>query len=923
MKKSFSVLISIVFLVLIAFLILVFAGSKIYTDILWFKSLGYLQSYLVMLLSNYGLRLAIGLVFTIFIFVNLYFTKKPFLNFANVRNDDNVESLFSGEENGFMKWLNNKRLTYTYLFGSIILGFLFSSISQDLWKMVLKYFNQTPFNTTDPIFGKDIAFYIFSLPFLSFIKEMGMVLVILTIIVVGIIYILASGINSIKDMGVKLSTRAKSHITILIAAFLFLKAWDYRLGMYDLLYSSQGLVFGAGFTDINANLIGLKVLFYIAIAIGILVLFSLFRKNYKTIIYGIGLWLIASLIFGTACPAFIQQFRVEPNEIQLEKEYINHNINMTLKAYGLNKIKTKDFNLKNDLNQDNFYENEEIISNIRLWDPRPLKSTYSQLQELRQYYDFENIDIDRYTLNGDYKQVMLSVREMSQEKLSGQAQTWINQTLKYTHGFGLAMSPVNKVTPQGMPEFYIKDIPPKVNTDIELNNSSIYYGEKTNNYVIGNTASKEFHYPKGDTNVYVSYDGDGGVEINSFLRKMIYAVRYSNLKFLLNSDIKNESRIMYYRNIKERVRKVAPFLKFDSDPYPVIHNGRIFWIQDAYTSSNRYPYSKPLSNSDNYIRNSIKIVIDAYNGDIKLYVIDESDPLAMTYKKIFPDLFVSGDEMPDNLRNHLRYPKDLFKIQANLYSTYHMQDPIVFYNKEDLWNIPNENFAGNTIQVEPYYIMSKLPGNNEEEFILMLPFTPASKNNMIAWMAARMDGENYGDLVVYNFPKDKLTYGPNQVESRIDQDSDISQLLTLWSQRGSRVIRGNLLVIPIQNSILYIEPIYLQAETSELPELKRVVVAYKDEIVMRTNLENALAEIFGIDVEEEKDIIGKEELSILPVNVKSLVERAIESYENAVKEQKSGNWAEYGKQLDELQRVLEKLEEASDKEINNNTDTNQ
>ncbi|MGM0410690.1 MAG: UPF0182 family protein, partial [Bacillota bacterium] len=565
MKKSFKVILSTVFIVLIAFLIFIFAGSKIYTDILWFQNLGFLQSYLVRLLSNYGLRLIIGIIFTVIIYINLHFTKKPFLNFAAISNnqDDNVESLFSANDNKFFDWINKKRINYIYIFASIVLGFLFSSISQDLWKIVLKYFNQAPFNITDPIFAKDLSFYVFSLPFLSFIKEMGMVLVILNVIVVGIIYILASGINGIKELGVKLSNRAKTHITILIAAFLFLKAWDYRLGMYDLLYSKRGLVFGAGYTDINANLVGLRILFFIALAIGILVLFSLFRKNYKSIIYGVGLWLIASLIFGSLYPAFIQQFRVEPNEIQLESKYISNNIDMTLKAYNLDQVDKRDFTLKNNLNEDNFYDNEEVISNIRLWDSRPLKSTYSQLQELRQYYEFANIDTDRYKVNGDYKQVMLSVRELNQNNLSSEAQTWINQTLKYTHGYGLAMSPVNSVSKQGLPDFYINDIPPKNNTDIELNNSAIYYGERTDNYVIGNTDSAEFHYPQGDNNVETSYEGSGGVKLNNILRKLVFTVRNSNLKFLLNTDINNESRIMYHRNINERVRKIAPFLEYD------------------------------------------------------------------------------------------------------------------------------------------------------------------------------------------------------------------------------------------------------------------------------------------------------------------------------------------------------------------------
>lgn len=889
---------------------------------LWFQNLGFLQSFLIMFFSNFGLRIILGIIFTTFIFINLIFTRKVFLNFISIRDQDNVESLFNTEENSFLNWLNKKRITYTYLFGSIILGFLFSSISQNIWKIVLKYFNQTPFNETDPLFGKDIGFYVFSLPFFNFLKEMGMVLVILTLIVVGLIYILASGINSLKDMGVKLSTRAKSHMTLLIIGFLFLKAWDYRLSMFDLLYSSRGVAFGASYTDVNANLIGLKILFVIAIAIGVLLLASLFRRNYKIILYGIGIWLIASFVLGNLYPAFVQNFRVEPNEIAMEREYINYNIDNTLKAYGLGDMTTKDFQVKNNLNKNTLDKRKETINNIRLWDSRPLQSTYDQLQELRQYYDFINIDVDRYKIDGEYRQVMLAAREMNQSKLSGQAQTWINQTLKYTHGFGVAMSPVSRVTEQGLPEFYIKDIPPKNNTDLELNNSSIYYGEKTDRYVIANTDSREFHYPKGSKNVYTTYDGHGGVQMGNFLRKGIYAIRYGSLKFLLNTDINEDSRIMYYRNIKERVRRVAPFLKFDDNPYLVIHKGRLFWIQDAYTTTNRYPYSQPTNNMGNYIRNSIKIVIDAYNGDMDLYVMDDNDPLAQTYKKIFPDLFVDGDKMPENIRKHIRYPEDLFQIQANLYSVYHMQDPTVFYNKEDLWNIPQENFAGNTIEVQPYYIISQLPEEDEPEFILMQPFTPATKNNMIAWMAARSDGEHYGELFTYKFPKDKLVYGPNQIESRIDQDSEISQLLTLWSQRGSRVIRGNLLVIPINNSILYIEPVYLQAETSELPELKRVIVSYKNNIVMKNTLGNAIKAIFGETPEGTQE--REEETNLadqlgLPSTINNLTQEAVDIYNQAIESQKEGNWSEYGSLLDQLQQILNKLNEVSNETTDGTT----
>ena len=865
-----------------------------------------------MFFSNFGLRVLIGLIFAIFVYVNLSFTKKLFTKYFEQDSikSENVETLFKGEGEGFLNWLNKKKLNWMYLILSLVLGFLFSSVSSELWKIVLKFFNQTPFGTTDPIFGRDLSFYVFSLPFYTFIKEMAMVLIVLTIIVIGVIYFIASGVSSFSEMKMKLSNRAKSHITVLLSAFLLLKAWDYRLAMYELLYSSRGVAFGASYTDINANLVGLRILFFIAIAVAIGLIISLFRKNYKLIAWGLGIWIVTSLIFGGLYPGFVQRFQVEPNEIEREREYINYNIEMTNNAYGLNDITTRNFQPQNGLTYSDLQENEEIISNIRLWDSRPLLSTYSQLQELRQYYDFQNIDVDRYTIDGKYRQVMLSARELNVDMLSGQAQTWINRKLKYTHGYGVAMNAVNRVTDQGLPEFFIRDIPPKVDGDIELNNSAIYYGEKTDEYVISNTDSTEFHYPQGDENVYIRYDGTGGVEMGNFLKKSIFALRYNDLKIMLNDGINADSRIMYHRNIKERVRKAVPFLQYDSDPYLVISQGRLFWIQDAYTTTDRYPYSEPISRGVNYIRNSVKVVIDAYNGDMDFYVVDDEDPIAKTYQKIFPEIFVDGEQMPEDLRKHIRYPQDLFQIQANLYSTYHMKDPVVFYNKEDLWNIPNENYAGNTIQMEPYYIMSSLPETEfaELEYLLMMPFTPANKNNMIAWMAARSDGDNYGELVLYEFPKDTLVYGPSQIESRIDQDSQISQLLSLWGQRGSRVIRGNLIVLPIDQSIMYIEPIYLQAEESELPELKRVVVGYGGDIVIDENLDGALAQLFGEKPPEQavpEEMQQQEEA--LPEDISGLASEAYQVYQEAQEALRQGNWQEYGEKIENLNNLLEEL----------------
>ncbi|ACL69826.1 UPF0182 family protein [Halothermothrix orenii] len=910
MTRSLKILVAIITLVIFVFLIIVFSGSKIYTDWLWFKNLGFTHTFLTMFFTNLWLRLLIGIIFTAFIFINLLFTRKPLMEFSKLKNDDNVESLFTGSGDNLINWVTKKRLNYTYFFGSVILGFLFSSISQDLWKVVLKYLNKTPFNTVDPIFNIDLGFYILSLPFFNFIREMGMVLVILTLIVIAIIYTIASGVRSLGEMKFKLSNRAKAHISILIVLFLFLKAWDYKLKMYNLLYSPRGVVFGASYTDIHANLLGLKILFWIVILIGVLLLINLFRKSYKIILWSLGIWILASFIFGSVYPGLVQRFEVEPNEVAKESKYIKYNIDMTLKAYGLDNITIEEFKLSNDLNQQIIENNRETIDNIRLWDNRPLLSTYRQLQELRPYYRFPKVDIDRYNINGQYRQVMLSPREVDQSRLSSRAQTWINKVLKFTHGYGLVMNPVNEVTEEGLPRFFIKDIPPKVNVDLRLDNPSIYYGELTNNYVIANNKSQEFHYPLGDKNIYTNYNGSGGVQLDSFFKKLVYALRFSNLKFLLADDITAESRIMYYRNIRDRVRRVAPFLSFDGDPYLVISQGRLFWIQDAYTTTNRYPYSQPVNryNNFNYIRNSVKIVIDAFNGSMDFYVINKNDPLAVTYQKIFPDLFKDGEEMPKDIRNHLRYPQDLFVIQSRIYSVYHMKDPMVFYNKEEQWTIPNENYAGTSITMDPYYIIMELPGKDVSEFILMLPFTPATKNNMIAWMAGRSDGDNYGELIVYRFPKDTLVYGPMQIESRIDQNTEISQLLTLWSQRGSRVIRGNLLVIPIDNSILYVEPLYLQAETSELPELKRVIVSYGDRVVMARTLDLALEGIFKgeLDLVDDGGITEPDE-EVIPGTLQELASRAFELYTLSQESLKEGNWSEYGRLLEELQEVLQQL----------------
>ncbi|PTV99303.1 hypothetical protein C8C76_11121 [Halanaerobium saccharolyticum] len=942
MSKTIKFFLSIFAIAAILLIIFISTGANIYTDWLWFKELNFEKTFTIMFLSNFILRLLIGVVFAAVIYLNLHFTKKPINKFINVQTDSKVENLFGEERNQIFEWLNKKRLNLIYLLASIVFGFLFSSISSESWKMVLKFLNKTEFNTVDPIFNNDISFYVFSLPFYSFLREMGMVVIVISLILVGAIYIIFTGIHSFSEISGKLSSRAKKHMSILVFVFLLFKAWDYRLQMYNILFSADGVVFGAGYTDVNANLLGYRVLFVTVIFVALAVLYSLFKNNYKPLVWGIGAWVLLSIIFTGVYPAFVQQYSVEPNEINREEEFIENNIQMTLKAYGLDDVETDDFVLSDDdLTYDELMEYETVVDNIRLWDYRPLQDTYNQLQALRQYYTFEDIDIDRYQLGDDYTQVMLGARELDQNALASQAQTWVNKTLKYTHGLGVTMSPGGQVRANGQPEFLIQDIPPKVNNEnINLDNSSIYYGEKTDNYVIVNTDETEFHYPMGSENVFTEYEGTGGVEISNILRKSIFALRFNTMKILLSDDINDQSQIMYTRNIHQRVRKAAPFLQYDNDPYIINAEGRLFWIYDAYTTTGLYPYSQPYNGRENYVRNSIKVVVDAYNGTLDYYIVDQEDPIAQTYAKIFDDLFKPGAEMPDSIREHLRYPQDLFKIQTQIYKNYHMEDPVVYYNREDVWEIPQENYQGSTVPVEPYYIMNQLPGEDKAEFILMSPFTPSNRDNMVAWMAARNDGEHYGELFTYRFPKDQLVYGPNQIESRIDQESEISQLLTLWSQRGSDVIRGNLLVIPVNNSVLYVEPIFLQAEGGGIPELRRVIVSYKNQIIMRENLEDALRAMLeegeglavpeedveelqeetGLDVEETAGVEDEasdvqpdqsqqdtDKTDLMPTSSAELITEANDLYQQAQQALQDGNFAEYGELIEELGEILNQL----------------
>ncbi len=898
---------------LVVLLLLARWGANIYVDWLWFNSLGYTQIFTTILLSEIGLRFLVGVAAFIFIFVNLMLTRKAVLQRLNSRQFLESDDVITIYESPLNKFLTPRLLTTLYLGAGLLLGLFASTAVTGDWVILQKFLHQTSFGYQDPIFNNDIGKYMFELPFQQFIYRLLTLFLVMAALAVAIVYFITetSGQGLAKVFN---SLSARLHLSFLAALFFLVRAWGYRLEQYMLLYSPNGVAAGPGYTDINARLLAFKILMFIALVIAVIILVNLFLRRFKLIVYGIGALLLASILLGGVYPSAIQNLVVKPNELNRETPYIENSIEFTRLAYNLNNVNIESFPAGKRLTAGDIEQNRELINNIRLWDWRPLTETYTQLQAIRPYYALKNVDIDRYMINGEYRQVMLSAREMVQSQIS-ENQTWINQRLKYTHGYGITMNPVNRMTSEGQPEFFIKNIPPVSSVDVEVTRPEIYFGEMTNDYVIVNTNTVEFDYPiGGNENAHTMYEGEDGVNIGGLFRKVVFALVMADYKMLLANDLNRDSQILFYRNIKERVPKLAPFLKYDSDPYMVVaKDGSMHWMWDAYTVSDMFPYSEPFSGRNNYIRNSVKVVVNAYSGVVDFYIVDNTDPVIATYEKVFPGVFKPIDQMPEDLREHIRYPVDLFTIQAEKYTTYHMTNVEVLYNQEDKWNLPNEKYGNEEARMEPYYVVTKLPDSERSEFVLIMPFTPNNKTNMIGWMAARMDGSNYGKLLVYEFPKQELVYGPMQIEARIDQDTYISQQINLWSQRNTSVIRGNLLVVPIKDALLYVEPLYLQAETSRMPELRRVIVAHGDKIVMEPTLELALQQIFGGQVPpdnaggtegETPETPGGEEPVI---ELSDLIERANNFFNQAQTRLQSGDWAGYGESLDRLQETLDDM----------------
>ncbi len=704
---------------------------------------------------------------------------------------------------------------------------------------------------------------------------------------------------------------ASGKISVLGFIFFIMLAINFFLRQFDLLHAHTGAVYGAGFTDVNVTLWMLRILCVLSVLSAILFVVRMKQKKYKKLLSVPVLMIVVGLV-GSGAAYLIQNLVVSPDEINKESEYLARNIEYTQYAYQLDDVDVKPFAADNTLTYKDINENTETINNIRVNDFDPAQQFYNQTQSIRQYYTFNDVDVDRYMINGKYTQTFLTAREIDESKRGNDS--WLNTHLKYTHGYGIALSRVDKVTASGQPDVLIGNIPPESQVDeIQIERPEIYFGELSNDYIIVGTNEKEFDYPDGDSNKYTTYEGDAGIKLN-FFNRVLFSIREGSLKMFTSSNIDSNSRIIINRNVMERVRKIMPYLSYEDDPYMVTVDGKLYWMVDAYTLSSYYPYSEPYGEgSVNYIRNSVKVVVDAYNGDVDFYIVDDKDPIAETFAKIYPTLFKSFDQMPEGLKAHIRYPNNLFQIQASVYGKYHMEDVNVFYQKEDVWDIASEIYGMEKQQMKPNYYIAKLPGEEKAEFFNSLPFTPKSKQNMTALMVARNDGDNYGQLVLYQFPKSRTIYGPEQIEAQIDQNTEISKEFSLWNSSGTKYRRGNMFIIPINTSILYLEPVYLEAQNSSIPEVKRIIMAYDDEIAYEETLAECLVSLFGDGAEEgvgtpgTAEPSGEGEQTSGELSTSELIAAAAAAYDDAIEAQKKGDWAGYGKYMDELEKYLNKL----------------
>ena len=813
--------------------------KSIYVDLLWFDSIGYSGVYSTVITWKIVLFLAGAVVSGLVIGANIMIARR----FA----PEGLEESFIEEVDATSI---RRVVTILLIAATVFMAVIFGSVAGGAWETILSWMNQVEFGREDPQFGRDLSFYVFTLPAWHFIQSWLLGLTIISALGAGAVYGLAL---SLQRFEWRITQAMRIHLSILVGIALLLIAVQSYLGIFGLVNSPDGIVYGAGYTDLNARLPAQYVIAGLAAATGLVVIANAFLSadSFRLPLFVGGLWLVSTFVGGVIYPSFVQRFQVEPNERTRESQYIARNIEETRYAFGLEDIEERQYPANPRVTDEEIAENPATIENIRLLDPIPLRRTFNQIQAPRRFYVFPDIDVDRYTVDGKIQQVMTSARELDIGR--AEDRNWTRDRLQLTHGFGAVVSPVNEVGPEGLPRLITSNIPPVSETiPITLDGSRIYFGEITNQYIVGNSVEPEFDYPVGEGNETNSFPYDRGITMDSFLKRFALAWHLGDQNLLISGQIDSDSRLIMNRAIQPRIEEIAPFLRLDADPYAVVLDGELVWFQPAYTVASNIPYSQP-SGSVNYIRHSVLVTVDAQTGDTTFYLIDPADPIAATWAKIFPDLFTSQEDMPAEVEAHMRYPLDMFKVQARQYLTYHITNPSDFFTAEDVWNIPTERFGADEQPVEPYYVVLRLPrGDNTDEtledveFVLIMPFTPAGgRRNTVAWLAGRSDGDNFGGLRAYRFPTDTTVFGPAQIEARIDQDPIISQQLSLWDRTGSEVIRGNLLMIPVGSSFLYVEPIYLQAQSSSLPELARVVVANGNDIAMEPTLERALDVLAG------------------------------------------------------------------------------
>ena len=906
MKRQSRIQLSILLLVLLV------AGvwptlAGYYTDWLWFGETGYQQVFATSIVTRLGLGATVAAITFLLLFGNfrlaLRHFDQPYLVLGVSPADGTPVVL---QRRGVSRLIGG-----VSALGAVVAGM----IGSNQWMTWLSYRHATWFGVRDPIFGQDASFFVFQLPWLEFVRDL--LLAVMVVALAGSVLIsllpgrVAGGSGPMAPLRV-----ARRHLSLLAAAVLLLLAAGAYLDAFGLVLSRNDIIVGANYADVSARLPALRILGVVSVVGALMAAAHAFARRSWLLPAGFGLYAL-TWIGGAAFATGVQRLVVTPNEQVKETPYLAYNIAATRKAFALDTVEERQVSGDALLTKKEIAANQATIGNVRLWDRQPLLDTFGQIQEIRTYYDFGSIDIDRYTINGQYRQVMLSARELNVENLP--SRSWIAERLTFTHGYGLTLGPVNEVTQEGLPVLFIKNIPPESSINLNVTEPSIYFGEFSNDYVFVGTRAREFHYPRGDEPVYKNYEGRGGVSVGSLARKALFATRFKSFKILLSEDLTSESRILIHRNIMERATTIAPFLSFDHDPYLVIADGRLFWMLDGYTTTDHYPYAARTESGINYIRNSVKVVIDAYNGTTTLYLSDSNDPIATTIGRIFPGLLRPIQEMPAELRRHIRYPEGIFAIQSAMFATYHMTNPAVFYNKEDQWEVPAIESTGTaTTPMEPYYTIMRLPGERDAEFIQMLAFTPRRKDNLAAWMVARSDGAHYGHLLVFQFPKQKLVYGPRTIAARINQDQTISPQITLWNQQGSEVIQGTLLVIPIEDALVYIRPLYLRSAGGKIPELKRVIVAYQNQIAMEETLELALEKVFRrgavITRPEPETAVPSPGVpeATADSSLDALAGLAQQHYERALQAQRDGNWAVYG---DEIKQVGTLLEQMSKKKI--------